>query len=105
MDATLAEALQPPAARRPRLIYFYSQTSGPSRRVEGYLSQVLQRRRNHATFDVVRVGVLAHPELVEKFRIQAVPTILVVDENRVAARLDGPRGRHDIEHTLAPWLH
>jgi hypothetical protein len=59
---------------RPRLAFFRARNSGRSRRVEGYLSQVLQRRRNHDSF------------------------------NRVRGRLASPRGCRDIEQLLAPWL-
>jgi thioredoxin-like negative regulator of GroEL len=104
VESTVNPAADSTRGRRPRLVYFYARTSGPSRRVEGYLSQVLQRRQNHDTFEVVRVGALAHPELVEKFRIRTIPTILVVEANRISARLDGPRGRREIEDLLSPWL-
>jgi hypothetical protein len=33
----------------PGLLFFHSPTEGSSRRVEGFLAQVLQRRRNHET--------------------------------------------------------
>jgi len=92
------------ARQRPRLVYFYSRTSGPSRRVEGYISQVLQRRRNHDTFHLVRVCAETRPDLVERFGIREIPSLVVVDERRVRARLDGAHGRHEIEETLAPWL-
>jgi hypothetical protein len=36
--------------RRPILILFGSSTSGPSRRMEAFVDQVLQARRNHQTF-------------------------------------------------------
>src|SRR3979490_1736782 len=39
-----------PALTEPKLLYFYSPKSGPSRRVEAFLDQVLQERRNHAVF-------------------------------------------------------
>jgi hypothetical protein len=38
--------------QKPILIVFSSHLDGHSRRVEGYLAQVLQRRRNHETFSV-----------------------------------------------------
>ena len=41
---------------RPLLCFVYSPTSGPSRRAEGFLAQVLQRRKNHQTFVVQRVN-------------------------------------------------
>jgi hypothetical protein len=46
---------------RPRLVFFFSKASGRSRRVEGYLSQVLQRRRNHQSFDLLNVDVDGTP--------------------------------------------
>jgi thioredoxin-like negative regulator of GroEL len=74
---------QPPAAERPRLIFFFSTVSGRSRRVDGYLSQVLQQRRNHEAFRLYRVDVDAEPELVQRFGIDEVPTLVVVDGKRV----------------------
>jgi len=89
----------------PRLVVFYSEQSGQSRRVEGYLSQVLQRRGNHDSFRLRFVEASAHPELTERFRVDEVPTLVVVDGNRVSARLTSPRGCREIEEALAPWLH
>ena len=89
---------------RPRLVLFYSPTSGRSRRAEGFLAQVLQRRRNHDTFQIVRVNTDKRPDLAERFRIIETPTFLVIDDNRVSARLDGPRGCRDITLCLSPWL-
>jgi thioredoxin-like negative regulator of GroEL len=88
---------------RPRLAFFRARNSGRSRRVEGYLSQVLQRRRNHDSFHLLHVDVDEHDDLAERFRIEDVPTI-VVEDNRVRGRLASPRGCRDIEQLLAPWL-
>ena len=92
------------AAIRPRLVFFFAEASGRSRRVEGYLSQVLQRRRNHESFQVVKVDVDEHADLAERFRVEALPTLVVVENKRVRARLETPRGCRDIESLLAPWL-
>jgi thioredoxin-like negative regulator of GroEL len=88
----------------PQLVVFYAKRSGKSRRVEGYLSQVLQRRGNHASFRLRRVEVTEHPELVSRFGVDEVPTLVVVDGNRVSGRLAAPRGCRDIERLLRPWL-
>ena len=53
-----------------------------SRRAEGFLSQVLQRRRNHETFSIKFVTQEEHPELIERFQITSTPTIVVVDQER-----------------------
>ena len=88
----------------PRLVFFYSARSGHCRRVEGFLAQVLQHRRNHGTFRVYRVEREGRPDLLERFNIERVPTLVVVDDSRVTARLVVPRGCKDIEAFLAPWL-
>jgi thioredoxin-like negative regulator of GroEL len=91
--------------QQPRLVFFHSTLSGHCRRVEGFLAQVLQRRRNHGTFQVVRVAEEERPDLLEHFKIQTVPTLIVVQNHAVAGRLERPRGCRDIEGFLAPWLH
>jgi thioredoxin-like negative regulator of GroEL len=72
--------------------------------VEGYLAQVLQRRHNHGTFVLHPVDVNEQPELAERFRIEEVPTLLVIADRRVQARLKRPKGCRDIEVMLSPWL-
>ena len=95
----------PASATRPRLIFFTSSLSGKCRRVEGFLAQVLQRRRNHGTFRILFVDQRKRPDLVERFGVEGVPTLVVVEEQRVRARLDEPRGCREIEQLLSPWLH
>ena len=92
------------SSARPRLVFFFARSSGRSRRVEGYLSQVLQRRHNHESFDVLKVDVDEHADLAERFRVEDVPTIVVVEEKRVRCRLASPRGCREIEQLLRPWL-
>ena len=89
---------------RPRLVFFFARNSGRSRRVEGYLSQVLQRRHNHESFELLHVDVEEHADLAERFLVEDVPTIVVVEDKRVRGRLASPRGCRDIEQLLAPWL-
>jgi thioredoxin-like negative regulator of GroEL len=90
--------------RQPRLVFFHSTLSGHCRRVEGFLAQVLQRRRNHGTFELVRVAEEDRPDLLEHFKVGTVPTLVVVEGRAVAGRLERPRGCRDIEGFLAPWL-
>jgi len=94
-----------PAGAKPRLIFFYSPLSGRCRRAEGFLAQVLQRRHNHDTFDLVRVAVDKRPDLAERFRIDSVPTMLVVADRRVQKRIVSPSGCRELEGFLKPWLH
>jgi thioredoxin-like negative regulator of GroEL len=91
-------------AEQPRLVFFHSPLSGNCRRVEGFLAQVLQRRRNHGTFNVVRISEQERPDLLEHFKVQSLPTLVVVEGHSVRGRLVRPRGCRDIEGFLAPWL-
>lgn len=94
----------PQPAERPRLVFFYSPLSGRCRRVEGFIAQVLQRRQNHETFDLVRVSVERRPDLAEKFRIEQVPTICVVEARKLRRTIVAPRGCRELERELEPWL-
>jgi len=89
---------------QPRLVFFYRRTSGLCRRVEGYLAQVLQQRRNHSTFKLIRVDVDAGRELSDFFGIDELPTLVVVQGKQALARIEAPRDRASIERALSPWL-
>jgi thioredoxin-like negative regulator of GroEL len=92
------------AEGKPGLVFVHSRSSGRCRRVEGYLAQVLQRRRNHDTFKLYRVPVEERADLARRFGVDTLPTILVVENKLVSARIVAPRGCREIEAALAPWL-
>ena len=92
-------------AVKPGLVFFHSGLSGACRRAEGFLAQVLQRRRNHGTFKLYNVAHEERPDLFERFEVSTLPTLVVVEGNAVQARLERPRGCRDIERFLSPWLH
>lgn len=89
---------------KPRLVFFHSRVSGACRRADGFLAQVLQRRGNHETFRIYRVAQEERPDLVERFSVREMPTLVVLDGKAVAGRLERPRGCRDIESFLSPWL-
>jgi thioredoxin-like negative regulator of GroEL len=92
------------AVSAPQLVFFYSPRSGQSRRADGYLAQVLQRRHNHETFTLVRVDVDERADLAERFGITTTPTLLVIADGTVQARLSDLRGGRAITEMLRPWL-
>jgi len=81
-------------ADRPGLVFFTSSVSGSCRRG-------LQRRRNHATFKLYLVDQQQRPDLIERFRVETLPTLVVVEDKVVRARLERPRGCREIEGFLA----
>jgi thioredoxin-like negative regulator of GroEL len=90
--------------KRPRLVFFHPRASGRARRIDGYVANVLQRRQNHETFLLQRVIVEDHPEIAARFGVDGLPTLFVIEDNRVCARIEDPRGTHDLEDALGPWL-
>ena len=108
-SALKAVKAEPPASTakvedKPRLLFFYSPTSGRDRRVEGFLAQVLQRNRNQQTFSVHRIDIAARPDLAARFRIRDTPTILIVQGNKIAARAHRPKGCAELTDLMRPWL-
>ena len=95
---------EPMGVTRPKLVLFYSPLSGRCRRVEGFVAQVLQRRGNHETFEVVRVSVEKRPDLAERFKVETVPTLCVVENRRLRKRIVAPRGCRELTQELAQWL-
>jgi thioredoxin-like negative regulator of GroEL len=89
---------------KPRLLFFYKSNDGKARRVEGYLAQVLQRRQNHETFVIHRVDVDQRPDLVARFKIEATPSLIVVNAKQIQGRLERPRNAIEIRSLLTPWL-
>lgn len=96
-----------PRQRTPdlRLVFFSSGTSGRCRRVEGFIAQVLQRRHNHNTFTVLRVSEESQPHVFQRFGIETVPTLMVIEDKKVKGTLELPRSCREIETFLSPWLH
>jgi thioredoxin family protein len=108
-DARSGASSSPAEARAPwderiSLVLCSASTSGRSRRAEGFLAQVLQRRRNHDTFRLFSIDADENPELLERLAVTEVPTLLVAVGGRVQARLVNPRGGAEIARFLAPWL-
>jgi thioredoxin-like negative regulator of GroEL len=88
----------------PKLLYFYSPKSGPSRRVEAFLDQVLQERNNHDAFTRGRIDVDRAPALAQHFEVDELPTIVVVQDGRVACKVEGRVSVGNIRDALSPWL-
>jgi thioredoxin-like negative regulator of GroEL len=93
------------ATKPPLLLLFAEYTSGQSRRLDGFVAHVLQRRHNHGSFRYRIVLKEQRPDLFERFHVTDSPTLVVVDEGKVQARLVGYHRPGAVEELLAPWLH
>jgi thioredoxin-like negative regulator of GroEL len=61
-------------------------------------------RKERARLRVLRVDVADQPELVERFRVTTVPTLVLVIGKRVVDRLEGRVSQPRIEALLATHL-
>ncbi len=87
---------------RPQLVFFWSERSGPARRMESLLAHLERKERERLR--VRRVDVETQPELAERFDVQIVPTLVLVKDRRVVSRIDGRTSAPRIEAMLEPHL-
>jgi thioredoxin-like negative regulator of GroEL len=90
------------AQTRPMLVFFCSERSGPARRMESLLAHLARKER--ARLIVKRVDVEARPDLAARFRVEQVPTIVLVKDKRVVGRLEGRASAPRIERLLDAHL-
>ncbi|MHB8054209.1 MAG: thioredoxin family protein [Candidatus Aminicenantales bacterium] len=80
-------------AALPVLIDFYSDTCAPCRMMHPILESLAGRRAGNLT--VVRVNTGEHPDLAGAFRIQAVPTFVVMRKGTEVGRTRGAMSEMD----------
>ena len=86
----------------PMLVFFTRATSGPARRMESLLAHV--QRKERGRLRVRRVDADEHPELLEKFAVEEVPSLVLVIDQRVVDRIDGRANMPQIEELLEQHL-
>jgi thioredoxin-like negative regulator of GroEL len=91
-----------PRDARPLLVFFWSERSGPARRMESLLAHIARKERSRLR--VMRVDVDEQPQLAERFLIGDVPTLVLVKGKRVVDRLEGRASAPRIESMLEPHL-
>jgi thioredoxin-like negative regulator of GroEL len=91
-----------PEDRRPMLVFFCSQRSGPARRMESLLAHLARKERHRLR--IRRVDVDDNPRLAERFRVETVPTLVLVVGKRAVGRIDGRASAPRIEALLAAHL-
>jgi thioredoxin-like negative regulator of GroEL len=86
----------------PALLFFTNRRSGPARRMESLLAHLARKERGRLR--ISRIDADASPEWVERLRVGEIPTLILVSERRVAARLEGRVSAPQIERMVAPYL-
>jgi thioredoxin-like negative regulator of GroEL len=86
----------------PLLVFFFSERSGPARRMESLLAHLERKERERMRLR--RIDVDRRPDLAERFEVTEVPTLVLVKDKRVVERLDGRVSSPCIERMLAEHL-
>jgi thioredoxin-like negative regulator of GroEL len=87
---------------KPLLVFFTSERSGPARRMESLLAHLARKERTRVR--IMGVEVEEQPELAERFRVEVVPTLVLVMRKQVVDRIDGRASAPKIEAMLARHL-
>ena len=88
---------------RPLLVFFWSEQSGPARRMESLLAHLERKERERLR--VRRIDVDANPEIATRFQVEIVPTLVLVKDRKAVSRIDGRTSAPKIEAMLEPHLH
>ena len=84
---------------RPLLVFFSSPRSGPARRMESLLAHLARKERHRLR--VAQVDIDERRDLAEKLRVDSAPTLVLVKDRRVAARIVGRASAPRIEALIA----
>ena len=87
---------------RPLLVFFTSERSGPARRMESLLAHLARKERRRLR--ITRIDIDKQPDLAERFKVESIPTLVLVKRKRAVARLDGRVSAPRIEAMLEPHL-
>jgi thioredoxin 1 len=88
--------------RRPLLIFFRSERSGPARRMESLLAHLARKERERLRVRCVDVD--ERPDLAARFSVTDVPTLVLVKERRAVDRIEGRASAPAIERMLEAHL-
>jgi thioredoxin-like negative regulator of GroEL len=70
--------------------------------MESLLAHIARKERER--LNVRRVDAEAHPRLVRKFAVTQLPTLVLVQDKKVIARIDGRASMPQIEELLETHL-
>ena len=87
---------------KPLLLFFWSERSGPARRMESLLAHLARKERRRLR--MMRIDIDTQPDLAERLGVYEVPTLMLVKGERVVDRLEGRASAPKIEGMLARHL-
>ena len=91
-----------PTPETPILLFFATTRSGPARRMESLLAHLARKERDRLR--VWRVDAEQQRDWVERFKVSQVPTLVLVNDRKPVARLEGRASAPQIERMIKPYL-
>lgn len=79
------------------LVDFYADWCGPCRALAPLLEEMEQ---DAVSYRIAKINVDKVPMLAQKYRVYAVPTVIVFKEGTGVARCSGPGSRKELEQLL-----
>ena len=87
---------------RPVLVDFWAQWCAPCRALAPIVEAVAERYAENA--QVVKLNIDGNPSVVEKFRIEAIPTLIVFQDGEEKERIIGAVGQDTIARAIDTHL-
>ncbi len=89
-------------AQTPLLAFFTDERCGPARRMDSLLAHLARKQRGRLR--VERIDVERNPDVAKRLRVGVIPSLLLIKERRVVARLEGRVSAPRIERMIEPHL-
>jgi thioredoxin 2 len=84
------------------LVFFWSSTCGHSRRMDSLVDHFMRAHRGR--LKLAKVDIDARPDLAERFRVDAAPTLVLLDDSQEVSRLEGRNTLPAIKNAFEPHL-
>lgn len=83
---------------RPLLLFFERRTSGPARRMQSLVAHYARKERTRLR--VVRVDADENLSLVERLKVDEIPSLVLIKDRRPVGRLCGRATGEEIEELI-----
>ncbi|MCB0879649.1 MAG: thioredoxin family protein [Thermoleophilia bacterium] len=84
------------------LVFFHAATCGHSRRMDSIVDHFLRTHRD--TLKVAKVDVNDRPDLAQRFNVDSAPTLLLLQDLKEVARLEGRATLPDMKDAFEPAM-